>query len=103
MTLVRLLGTILPVADATMSMVPHHAQASAAQNIVMTTIAMARPAGEGGVSTLFSAAGRKASSSRPRRPRSGTILPTDSSADFMDASLQAMERGITAAGLDQGV
>ena len=64
MTLVRPLGTIFPVAEATMSIVPQEAQASAAQNSRMMTAAIARPIGDGGVSTISSAAGRNASSSR---------------------------------------
>ena len=64
MTLVRPLGTILPVAEATMSIVPHQDQTSAAQNSTAIVTAIARPIGDGGVSTISSAAGRKASSSR---------------------------------------
>ena len=66
MILVRPLGTILPGAEATMSIVPDQAQASAAQNSTMMVAPIARPIGDGGVSTISSAAGRKASSS-PRR------------------------------------
>src|SRR5882724_1545903 len=110
MTLVRPLATIFPVADATMSIVPHQAQASAAQNSRMRVAPIARPIGDGGLSTISSAAGRKASSSLrlscPRRngttPRAG---PTDTAelADFMDPCLQPMQRCIAAAGPDQCV
>ena len=85
MTLVRLLGMILPVADATMSMVPYHAQASAAENIRMRAKPMARPTGDGGVSTISSAAGRKASSSGRLGLTSRRLV------DVMDASLQAVQ------------
>src|SRR5437762_2044105 len=42
MTLVRPLGTIFPVAEATMSMVPQEAQANAVQNSTMMTAALDR-------------------------------------------------------------
>src|SRR3977135_3725584 len=110
MTLVRPLGMIFPVADATMSIVPHHAQASAAQNSRMMVTAIVRPIGDGGVSTISSAAGRNASSS-PRRAgarRNGTtrgrgVAGVAGSADFMNSCLQPMQRRIAAAGLDQRV
>src|SRR5258708_541377 len=63
---VRLLGMIFPGATATMSISPQQLQPRARQNTVMIVAATARPIGEGGVSTISSAAGRKASSSRPR-------------------------------------
>ena len=63
MILVRPLGTIFPVAEATMSIVPNHAQTSATQNTAMMVAPIARPIGDGGVSTISSAAGRNASSS----------------------------------------
>jgi hypothetical protein len=69
MILVRPVAMILPGAVATMSILPNAAHASARQNSAMIVIAMARPRGEGGVSTISSAAGRKASCSRSRRPR----------------------------------
>src|SRR5262245_10723245 len=67
-TLVRPLGTIFPLADATMSIVPHQAHISAAQNSRMMVVAIARPIGDGGVSTISSAAGRNASSWLRRAP-----------------------------------
>src|SRR5882757_5294942 len=125
MTLVRSLGTIFPVADATMSIVPHQAQTSAAQNSRMMQAPIERPIGDGGVSTISSAAGRNASSSRRRSCAvrigmtrrvglSGLSLselslaglcPAGStvSDDFMDSCLQQMQRCVAAAGLDQGV
>ena len=109
-TVVLPLGTIFPGADATMSMVPHHAHTSATQNKSMITAAVARPIGDGGVSTISSAAGRKASSSR-RRPGSRRIGTTRRPgltgsmdlARFMDACLQPMQRCIAAADVDQRV
>src|SRR6185369_11735599 len=109
-TLVRPLGTIFPVADATMSIVPHQAHTSAAQNSRMMVAAIVRPIGDGGVSTISSAAGRNASSS-PRRScvrRNGMtrrigLTGVASSADFMNSCLQPMQRCIAAASLDQRV
>jgi hypothetical protein len=68
MTLVLPLGTIFPLADATMSIVPHQAHTSPAQNSRMIVDPIARPIGDGGVSTISSAAGRNASFS-PRLVR----------------------------------
>src|SRR5215468_3416446 len=62
---------------------------------------MARPTGEGGVSTISSAAGRKASSSRRRSCRRSGKASTFFLADFMQATLEAVEGGIAAALLDQ--
>src|SRR5208282_870843 len=67
--LTRPLGTILPVAEATISTCPKLAQVNARQNNTMSVAPMARPIGDGGVSTISSAAGRKASSSLSRRSR----------------------------------
>src|SRR5262245_59625420 len=110
MTLVRPLGTIFPVADATMSIVPHQAQASAAQNNRMMVAPIVRPIGDGGVSTISSAAGKNASSSPrlscPRRNgmtcRIG-LAGMAGLADFMNSCLQSVQRCIAAAGLDQCV
>ena len=55
-------GMILPGAVATMSTVPKQAQASASRTAAMIVAPIARPIGEGGVSTISSAAGRNASS-----------------------------------------
>src|SRR3954454_12645550 len=105
MTFVRPLGTILPVAVATMSMGLKQAQVRARQNKTISENAMARPAGDGGLSTISSAAGRNAISSRSRRVTSregnGTIFLAVLSADFMDTSLYAVKRCVAAAGLDQ--
>jgi hypothetical protein len=53
-------------------MVPAQAQISAAQKSNMTVAPIARPIGDGGVSTISSAAGKKANSCRrlPRARRS---------------------------------
>ena len=66
-SLVRPFGMILPGAEATMSTSPNVAQPSARQNATMTVSPISRPNGDGGVSTISSAAGRNASSSRSRR------------------------------------
>src|SRR5215831_6014418 len=63
MTLVRPLGTIRPDAVATISTLLRHAQTRARQNNAMIVPPMAPAIGGGGVSTISSAAGRKASSS----------------------------------------
>src|ERR1700738_1063515 len=101
---------IFPVVDATMSTVPHQAQTSAAQNTRLMVAAIARPIGDGGVSTISSAAGRNASSSRrlscTRRNGitrwAGTAGIADL-ADFMEPRLQPMQRCVATAGLDQRV
>src|SRR3954454_24207426 len=93
-----------------MSIVPQADQASAAQTSSIRTRAMARPIGDGGVSVSSSAAGRKATSSA-RRPfpfrngitvcsgrAAGTVL-----ADLINASLETMQGGVAAAGLDQRI
>src|SRR5262245_42291407 len=110
MILVRPLGTIFPLADATMSIVPHQAHTSAAQNSRMMAAPIARPIGDGGVSTISRAAGRNASSSprlscarRNAMMRRIGLTGVAGSADFMNSCLQAMQRCIAGAGLDQGV
>ena len=57
---------------------------------------IARPIGDGGVSTISNAAGRKASSSVSRRLR---VFATSIAAlaDFMNSTLQTVERRIAAA------
>src|SRR6478752_5023205 len=109
-TLLRPLDTTLPVADATMSIVPQADHASAAQTRAISANAMARPIGDGGVSVISSAAGRKAVSSALRFLvfrkgttvcsgfRAGAVL-----ADLIDPSLEAMQGRIAAAVPDQGV
>src|SRR6516165_11148663 len=104
MTLVRPLGMIFPGAAAMMSTSPSDAQARAKANSAMIVKPMARPIGEGGVSTISSAAGRNASSYLSRRfgpDGSEMTFLAAFSADFMDSGLQAMEGGIAAAGVDQ--
>src|SRR5262245_25856691 len=89
---------ILPGATATMSTVPMHAQASAMPNTAIMVKAMARPIGDGVVSTISSAAGRNASSSLRRSSRffgnSITFL-----ADFMEP-LRLLRQGLFLAPLD---
>ena len=110
MTLVRSLGTIFPLADATMSIVPHQAHTRPAQNSRMMVAPIARPIGDGGDSTISSTAGRNASSSprlacarRKGMMRRVGLTGVSGSADFMNSCLQAMQRRIAAAGLDQRV
>ena len=98
------------MADATVSMVPHHDQTRAAQNSRMMTATILRPTGDGGVSTISSAAGRNANSSSRLActGRSGTTPCVGEAdiadlADFMEPSLHPMQRRVAAAGLDQGV
>src|SRR5258708_16284221 len=98
MPLVVWRGTMFRVGDETMSIVPHHDQSSAAQNTAMMVSSIARPIGDGGVSTISSAAGRNASS-LPRRPgvrlngmtwRVGDV-DVDGLVDFMEACLQTVQ------------
>src|ERR1700758_2353461 len=88
-----------------MSTVPMLAQMRARQKIAMIVTPTARPAGEGGVSTISSAAGKNASSSGLRLganfpascpPSRLTRLP-----NFMDACLNAMQRRVAPAGCYQ--
>src|SRR5271165_475466 len=90
MILVRPLETILPGAEATMSIRPRLAQTTARQKMTMSVAAIARPRGDGGVSTISSAAGRKASSSASR------LL-----AGFMETRLNTMEGSITSSACHQ--
>src|ERR1700730_10610216 len=104
MVLVRPLVMILPGAEATMSILPNAAQPSARQNRAMIVTPIARPVGEGGDSTISSAAGRNAISSRSRRAGvfgNGTTLADFMESDFMDATLHAVEGGIAPTGSDQ--
>src|SRR5258708_14904391 len=99
---------IFPLADATMSIVPHQAHTSPAQNSRMMVAPIARPIGEGGVSTISSAAGRNASSSprlacarRKGMTRRVGLAGGSGSAGFMNSCLQAMQRRLPAGGPDQ--
>src|SRR5262249_8798787 len=95
-------GMILPGAVATMSTLPNDAQASARQNRAITVAPIARPIGEGGVSVISSAAGRKASSCLLRRTRlCGKAMIF--LADLMDARLQVMQLRIATVDADQFV
>ena len=111
MTLVRPLGTILPVAEATMSTVPHQDQTSATQNssaIVDRDRAtdrrwrrlhdLERGRQEGELFAAPSCLRRNGTTRFGPLGRQGARL-----ADFMDASLQTVQRRIAAAGLDQRV
>jgi hypothetical protein len=69
-----------------MSTVLHDAQAKAMQKNRMTVAPIARPAGEAGVSTISSAAGRN-SSSKSRRRTSGVWTTAMALSDFMEACL----------------
>src|SRR6516165_6694824 len=100
---------IFPGAEATMSTSPSETQAKPRQNTAIIVTAIVRPSGEGGVSTISSAAGRNASSCRSRRaPRGSTVTfladgstLVDVSLDFMHACLESVQRGVPAAGVDQ--
>src|SRR6516225_8126416 len=102
---------ILPVAEATMSTRPKNAHSSARQNRAMMLNTIVRPTGDGGDSTISSAAGRNASSclSRPLLPREvGSAFRTFGAApcdaclaDFMDARLEPMERRVAPARIDE--
>src|SRR6185312_7976249 len=72
MTLVPPVTTILPGAVATMSIRPTDDQAIIATASTTMVQATARPIGEGGVSTISSAAGRNSVSARLRLLREGT-------------------------------
>src|SRR6476469_1066653 len=90
---------IFPCAVAMMSTSPRQAQPIARQTAAAIVAATARPIGDGGVSTISSAAGRKAISSprEPARSQGGTMR----SANVMNACLHAEERGIAPAGAHQ--
>ena len=70
---------------------------------------IARPIGDGGVSTISSAAGRKASSSRSRgvlvdgKEMIFFVAAIAALADFMDATLQSVERRVAPARANQFV
>src|SRR6516165_154366 len=95
---------ILPAADATISTWPKNAHASARQHRAMMLNTIVRPTGDGGVSTISSAAGRNASSclSRPLLVREGggafrtfgAALCDVCLAHCMDARLQPMQRRV---------
>ena len=96
-------GMIFPVAVATISTVPNVAQASAKQKTAMIVAPIARRSA-GGVSTISSAAGRKATLPAVRQPESvpfgnGMIFL----ADFMDSGLQIVQRSITSAAANEFV
>src|SRR5260221_6340530 len=93
-----------------MSIVPHQAQTSAAQNTNIMLAAIARPTGDGGVSTISSAAVRNASSSarlscarRNGMTRGMGLADIADSDDFMEPRLQPMQRCVAAAGFDERI
>src|SRR6516164_8334925 len=102
---------ILPVAEATISTRPKKAHASARQNKAVMLNAIVRPMGDGGVSTISSAAGRNASSSlsRPLLVREegsafrtfGTAPCDVCLADCMEARLKPVERRVASARIDE--
>lgn len=103
-------GMILPVAEAIMSIWPRNAHASARQNKAMMLIAIVRPTGDGGVSTISSAAGRKANSSLSRPFPSlgkGTALWRSFRDaclnDFMDTRLQPVKLRVVPTRFDEFV
>src|SRR5947209_12798579 len=100
MTFVRPDGIIFPDAEPTMSIWLSEAQASARQNSAMIVPPIAPANGGTGVSTISKAAGRKASSSLPRKGGIRKKLVA-ASANFMDACLQSMERRVASTGVDQ--
>src|SRR5947207_507944 len=85
-----------------MSTVPRQAHASAAKKTAMIVAPMARPIGEGGVSTTSSAAGRNSTSSL-RRASPARATETTALADFINSRLQAVEHRILPAGAEQCV
>src|SRR5262249_30471614 len=98
--LLRPLGTTFPDAVATTSSEARQAQSTDATNSATTVRLMARPIGDGGVSTTSSAAGRNASSYSRRR--SGSVgNRMIFLADVMDAGLEVRGLGVTAVGADQ--
>src|SRR6188508_3771574 len=84
-----------------MSISPRAAQASAAANTRMTVAPIARPAGDGGLSTISRAAGRNASSCAVRGTCSCCEKSSTTLADFMQACLGAEQSGIASAAADQ--
>src|SRR5215472_12700576 len=111
MSLVWPVGMILPVAEAMISTWPKNAHASARQNRVMMLNTIVRPTGDGGVSTISSAAGRKASSCLSRallaRDEGGPLRTFGAAvcdawlADFMDARLEPMQRRVAPVRIDE--
>src|SRR6516164_7372592 len=110
MILVWPVGMILPVAEATISTWPKKAHTSARQNRAMMLNTIVWPTGDGGVSTISSAAGRKASSCLSRAflvREEGSAFrfgaaPCDVClADCMDARLEPMEHRVAPARIDE--
>src|SRR3954447_9084336 len=105
MVLVRPVGTILPEAVAMMSTRPNTPHATASTKNSMMVAAIARPAGEAGVSRISSAAGRnwRAVSCWPHRGRSA-FAPLSfgkASTDDMEPGLHLVKGGVAPGALDQ--
>src|ERR1700691_5903907 len=96
-SLTRPVGTTFPTAAATISTFPNPAQTRATQNSATMVPPIARPIGDGGIATISSAAGKKASSTLARRSRVGgkviMFLATAiaASAGFMESTLKPIE------------
>src|SRR5205085_11820563 len=105
MVLVRPVGTILPEAVAMMSTRPNTPQATAITKNRMMVAAIARPAGEAGVSSISSAAGRnwRALSSRLHRgrPALAPLFFGNASTDDMEPRLHLVQRGVAPGALDE--
>src|ERR1700730_7513516 len=85
-----------------MSTWPSVAQAIAAAKNAMIVAAMARPAGEAGVSRISSAAGKSSSSTlRGLGPRNATTLSDLGSDSVMHSRLQTVKRRVAATRVDQ--
>src|SRR5262245_40003172 len=97
MTLLRPVGTILPGAVATISTQPSTAQVNASTKNRMIVPAMARPAGEAGVSMISSAAGRNSRSSRDLEGNGSLRDAATMSPHLQQSDLRAVEQGVPAA------
>src|SRR5258707_868345 len=100
MTFVRPLGTIRPVAVATMSTLPKVAQPSARQNNAIMVPPIAPAIGAGGVSTFWGAAGGTA---RPAGEGAVVFGEPEPRAlrVFINPCLDAIRRRVAPAGVDQ--
>src|SRR5260370_8854481 len=97
---VRPVGMIFPGAVATISMCPKIAHASAEMKNRMMTAPMARPAGDAGVSTISSAAGRNSSSVRERSRGTSAVVRVRTGmrlADFLQPDLRTVHHGVATA------
>src|SRR5262245_51632550 len=97
MTLLRPVGTILPGAVATISTQPNTDQAKASIKNAIIAPAMARPAGEAGVSMISSAAGRNSRSSCERDRSDGLWSAATMSYHLLQPRLRAVKHGVASA------